>query len=105
LDTNYSKIDQQSKQHLLDLINWLVDEVASSGGDGDALWYSRYYNVEDLKLLVEEYNNKQKFPDHWKIRLEGENLWYGEGQEGLLITNNKEYFDKSPDWTQVKIRY
>ncbi len=95
---------QEDKDHLINLIDFLVKEVVRSGGDGDALWYSRYYDVKDLKILLDQYNDQFKRP-YWKVRLDGLDLFYGEGQEGLVITNDESAFDEAPDWIQIKIRY
>lgn len=101
---NYSKIEtQETKDHLLKLIDFLYNEMVSSGGDGDALWYSTYYNVEDIKVLVETYNSKLKFP--MTIEIRGESLHWGDNQEWIVITNDSEYYHTSPDWIQIKVRY
>ena len=102
--TNYCTIDDDyTKNHLLILIDWLVNEVRSADGDGDAIWYSKHYWVNDILTLVQEYNDKQKYK--WEISFDEEKgrISYGQYQEGLLITNNKEDFDNRPSWQQCSV--
>jgi hypothetical protein len=92
-----------NKEHILKLIDLLYNECLSAGGDGDALWYSRYYDVNDILPLVQEYNSKLKWP--WKIELKDTHINWGDNQEWITITNSEEYYDASPFWIQMKIRY
>jgi hypothetical protein len=97
----YCSIDNENKEHLLKLIDWIYDEVKSSGGDGDCLWYSEFYDVKDILVLVEGYNEKLK----WQVAFdEGRKLisWW-DGQEGILITNNEEIYNSRPSWQQCVI--
>lgn len=102
--TKYCNIDDgYSRGHLLALIEWLVNEVGSAGGDGDAIWYSEFYWINDIFTLIQEHSNKQKYK--WQISFDEEKgqIFYGENQEGLLITNNKEDFDNRPSWQQCSV--
>jgi hypothetical protein len=100
---NYCSIDEDQKKHLLKLIDFLYYEVLSAGGDGDALWYSKYYPVKDILPLIEEYNSKLKFK--WEIKGDDKNIYWGESQEGMIITNDEEVYKKSPSWQQCLIKY
>lgn len=66
----FCSIDEEDKAHVLKLIDFLYCEVLRAGGDGDAIWYSKYYNVKDLFPLIKEYNEKLKFK--WKCLELGE---------------------------------
>lgn len=100
---NYCEIKSENKDHLRILIKWLFDEVCSAGGDGDGIWYSKYFNAKDIKdFIIEE----KLYPVHFKIREESDDsVYFSEGQEGLVITNNKEVFDYRPSWQQVSLVY
>ena len=50
--SQFSSIDEDDKKHLLKLIEWILDEVLRAGGDGDALWYSRFYDVKEIFEIV-----------------------------------------------------
>ncbi len=98
-----SPIDADRKRHLLKLIGFLFDEVLNAGGDADAMWYSVYYDVEDLYPIIEEINSKLKFP--WKLSLGGTGINWHDHQQGILITNDEEVYKNSPSWQQILIRY
>lgn len=100
--TNYCDLNS-NREHVIALIKWLIDEVMSAGGDGDGIWYSKYYSVTDIKALIE---SEKLLPRFWKIE-EWPNpaLHLGENQEWLTITNSKHDFDTRPEWQQVSIVY
>ena len=91
------------EDHLLKLIDFLYKDVLSAGGDGDALWYSRYYKVSDIYPLVEKYNKALKFP--WKLELTDMDILWHDNQESLHITNNEQTYLQAPSWQQILIKY
>jgi hypothetical protein len=99
--SHYCNIDDRNKDHIKNLIIWLYEEVISAGGDGDALWYSEYFNVNDILPIIEELNTEFK----WNVRKENDHISLGLHQEGILITNNKKHWEGAPSWQQVKICY
>lgn len=86
--------------HIKELINWLIAEVISAGGDGDALWYSRYYHVDEILPILQEC----KIYD-FSIDKKENSITVGQHQEWLIITNNQEDWNNAPSWQQVKIWY
>jgi len=92
-----------NKEHIHNLLSLLHAEVVSSSGDGDSLWYTRYYDINDIKGLVEEYNN-----DHaigWVVEINDSTINWGIDQEWVIITSDVDVYEKSADWIQMKIRY
>ena len=89
----------------MSLIDFLYHECKSSGGDGDAFWYSRFYDIEDIEVLVEEYNSK--LPRPWKILYSKEKgrIDWGNDQEWINITNDEELYKTVENWIQAIIRY
>ena len=85
------------------LIDFIYHEVVSSGGDGDALWYSKFHNVIDILPLIKEYNDKLKFP--WKVEFDGRTINWGDDQEWAMITNDEDLYKMVPSWSQITIRY
>ena len=84
------------------MFNTLSTAVLSEGGDGDALWYTRYFDLEDICKSLQEYTG----PKGWIIEvLEDATITWGEGQEWVVITDDEERFNSSPDWIQMKIKY
>ena len=51
-------MQDHTKQHLLKIIDLLYNECKRSGGDGDAIWFIKYY-----KLAFEFLNIYTKMPD------------------------------------------
>jgi hypothetical protein len=98
----YSSVDD-NKDHIEKLLRWLVAEVISAGGDGDALWYSKFYSVKDIYPICEKINSEFKFP--WELTLKDDTIHWSYYQEGLIITNNIEFYNSSPSWQQVLIKY
>lgn len=96
-------MDQDEKKHLLNLIDWLYQGVINSGGDGDAMWYSKVYNVNDILPLIQEYNGNLRYK--WDIRFDKDNntIEWGEDQEWIIITNSKEKYESAPSWQQCII--
>ncbi len=102
----YLQIDERNRAHLLSLINWLCDEVLSACGDGDALWFSKYYAVADLSPLLEEVGRSRgNLGWHLDSYDGGRTVKWGAFQEGITVTNDEELFRKAPGWQQVLLRY
>ena len=100
---NFCNITDDNKPHLKTLIKWLFDEVVSAGGDGDGIWYSKYYNAKDIKNLILE---EKLLPIGFEITKDNDqSVSFGEGQEWLTITNDEEEFDRRPSWQQVSLIY
>jgi hypothetical protein len=98
----YRKITEEYKPHLINLLKVIFDEVLSAGGDGDAIWYSRFYNINEIKYLIEEFNAKQKFP--WEIKIEEQTIHWGIDQEWAIITNDENLYNNAPPWIQFKLK-
>jgi hypothetical protein len=94
-------LDTEEKQHILKIIDILYNECVSAGGDGDAMWYSEYYDIDTLYPLVEEYNNSLKFP--FKVAKDELTISWYDGQEYIIITNDKKVYDERPGWSQFVI--
>lgn len=98
---SYCSINNENKKHLLKLIDWLFHEVKNSGGDGDALWYSKYYDVKDILVLIKEYNETLKYK--WRVEFDENRklISWWDNQESMIITNNEEIYKSAPSWQQL----
>ena len=96
----YCPIDDEIKPHLIKLLDWMLGEVIRSGGDGDALWYSKFYDIKDILILVQEYNKTLKY--EWTIGFDEnrKRIFWGNGEEGIVITNNEDAYKNAPRWQQ-----
>ena len=99
----------RTKAHIKTLILWLIDEVDSSGGAGDALWYSVYFDVNEIyEFIRDEIDPELKAENkyfRWKLELRGDTLYWWEDQEALIITNDEETYKNAPSWQQCLIKW
>ncbi len=73
------------------ILDLLHDAVVSEGGDGGALWFSKFATLEGLLSVVTKYNYENNIG--WYVELFELNIvWHNNGQESVIITNNGEYF-------------
>ena len=92
------KLGKELTENMLSILS---TAVLSEGGDGDALWYTRYFDLEDINESLQEY----KGPRGWRIEVLVDAISWGTGEEWVVITDNKERYDSAPDWIQMKIKY
>ena len=84
------------------IIDLLYSSVVAEGGDGDALWLSKYTPLVDIIPMLDKYNEEHN--TGWKIEV-GENyINWGDNQEWVLITNSKEIYNEQPDWITLRIK-
>lgn len=94
-----------SKEHIKHLVQFLIDEVISAGGDGDSFWYSRYFKVDDIYDIIEECFFDQLEKMDWHLSKSGETIKIEGGEESLIITNDLSLYETCPDWVQCIIRW
>jgi len=96
-----------NKEHVTKLIDFIFHEVISSGGDGDAILYTRLFDLNEIIDIVKEYNEVNNIG--WEInedKSRGSRIFsWGKYQEWVSITDSKTAFDQSPEWIQIKIIY
>ena len=100
MSKKYIPINETQKIHIKNLINWLIAEVISAGGDGDALWYSRSYSVDEIFSILKECDLYD-----FTIDKQDNRITFGTGQEWLVITNDERDGMNAPSWQQVRICY
>lgn len=91
-----------NKEHLKSLIDFLYKEVISSGGDGDALWYSKFFSLEDIMDCFKEYAQENNINWTFNETIDSHFNW-GQEQEWITVTTSKDFFEKQPDWYQIKL--
>ena len=98
-----------TKTHIKTLILWLINEVNSAGGDGDALWYSIYFDVNEIyEFIRDEIDPELKSESKcfkWKLELRGDTIDYWDHQEALMITNDEGMYKNAPSWQQCLIKW
>jgi hypothetical protein len=93
-------MNKENNKKILDLI---FSSIISEGGDGDALWLSKFTPIEELLKLIEEYNIENN--TNWEVKREKNYLLWGINQEWAIITDDNEFFNSQPDWIILKINY
>lgn len=83
------------------IIDLLYEHVISEGGDGDAIWYSRFAPIRDIIPLLESHGNS-KF-NGWTIERKDDHILWGIDQEWVIITDNRTFYDSQPEWITLKI--
>jgi hypothetical protein len=96
-------LDLNEQKRLLQLIDFLYNDVMSAGGDGDGLWFTRYYSLDDILELVKQYNDSLHFK--WDVTKSEDCIIWADGQEGLVITTNENVYNNAPSWQQILIKY
>lgn len=104
----YCKVED-NKEHLEKLLRFIVDEVCSAGGDGDAIWYSQYYDINDIYSFIKDdlaprMRAECKF-FNWELKLKGDTITWGQYQEWATITNDESIFIGAPSWSQFTLKY
>lgn len=91
------------KTHILKIIDILYNDCISAGGDGDAIWYVTFYELEDILVILEEYNKSLKY--QFDIQLQDSStIYWGRNQGWIIITKNKEVWDSAPSWSQLLLK-
>lgn len=79
------------------IIDLLYSSVISEGGDGDAKWLSRFKTLDDIIVLLNEYNINNK--TGWEININDGYILWGDNQEWVFITCDKDLFENEPRMT------
>ena len=88
-------------EHLIALLKWLLDEVRSSGGDGDAFWLTKHYTIDSLYYLVDNYLNSIG-NTYWTLeQTTKDDFMVWRNQEALIVSQDTEY--ELPSWAQCVI--
>jgi len=104
--SNYCSLDNDQRIHIKGLVKFLVNDMLSAGGDGDAFWYSKYYSIDQLEPIIDEYLNSINWFQHGGTKSKDDkNLDYKRWQESFHISNDEEFWKNIPVWAQVKIAY
>ena len=97
---------RSNEDRIINLITLMYDEVIAAGGDGDGLWYCTKFSIRDEILpIIESFNDLLEFP--WDINYDSDSdtIFFGDNQEGFVITSDDKEFIDAPDWQQILIRW
>lgn len=93
-------IEGWCKKHLLSLLDWVLEEIMSSCGDGDTTIVLRMYSLEDFRTLVVEWIKDRSI--RWEVTEIKDDRCFSAGslQEGLVVTTSR---NDVPEWSQCTI--
>lgn len=86
-----------------DILDLLFRSVIAEGGDGDALWLSKYTTLDELFPIISEYN--EKYNIGWELELKDNSISWGDNQEWITITTDKDFFNSQQYYTTLSINY
>jgi hypothetical protein len=101
-EKKFVKLQDGHVGHIESLLRWISQEVWSTGGDGDAIWISKYFDVKDILPIV-QYMNETEWNNWWDISTGHDDIVLFNNQEGFHITNNQDF--EVPSWSQCTIRW
>ena len=85
------------------VLGLLFNSVIAEGGDGDALWLSKYESLDKLALYITEYSERNNIK--WDVTIKENYIYWGTDQELVTITDDVDYFNQSPDWITLKLNF
>lgn len=93
-------MNKDNNKKVLDLIH---SSITSESGDGDALWLSKHTSLDEIIILINEYNIKNNID--WTVKREKNYINWGTDQEWATITCDESFFNSQPDWIILRINY
>lgn len=105
LRASLEELTWQRKEHIRKLIDWLLSEVGSAGGDGDATWVVKNLDIFQLRRFVQDECLSNRGQRYWSIsdveqNAEGRHFSLSNGQEWLKITTSE---SDIPSWSQCTV--
>tara|TARA_R110000772_G_scaffold128115_1_gene235675 strand:+ start:1146 stop:1427 length:282 start_codon:yes stop_codon:yes gene_type:complete len=93
-------MNTENNKKVLDLI---YSSITSESGDGDAIWLSKHTSLDEIIILINEYNIKNNID--WTVKKEKNYINWGTDQEWATITCDESFFNSQPDWIILRINY
>lgn len=99
------EMDPVYREHIKSLVCWLLDEVNSSCGDGDAVWIVKTIPLDELRILVQDECLNARSLRYWSISevvedQHGRRFSLTNGEEALVFTTTDH---DVPSWSQCTI--
>lgn len=90
------------QHHVRELLNWLLSEVGSAGGDGDAVWVVKNLDIHHLRDFVLDNFLTEADKRYWTVSMvrDDKNFIISHHQECLLITTDQK---DVPHWSQCTV--
>lgn len=93
------------KAHVKNLIDWLLSEVGSAGGDGDAVWVVKNIPLDQLRAFIIDECLSAHDARFWTVseivtNEHGSRFSLSNNQEYLILTTTK---TDVPSWSQCTV--
>jgi len=94
------------REHIKHLVDWLLSEVCSAGGDGDAIWIVKNIPLDYLRTLIQDECLSARDLRFWTVgEIEedehGKRFSLANNQESLVFTTTEKHV---PPWSQCTIK-
>lgn len=92
--------------HLVKLFDWLIDEVISASGDGDAFVLNSTYDYDTLKDSALAALGNHRISKWWRIEESEKNECFslGDDQEWLTVYYKYDPHSHVPTWAQCIVK-
>jgi len=100
--SNYEELTEKNFINIK-ILDTIYFSIIFEGGDGDAIWLSRYTSLEEIKKLLNKYNIEKNID--WIIEENDNHLMWGIDQEWAIITCDENFFNSQPNYITLRIKY
>ncbi len=96
------ELDLSYRNHIKALIDFLLSEVGSAGGDGDAAWVVKNFDIHNVREFINDECLTDDYKRYWTLTevLDEKRFFLSNHQEGLMITIDH---TDVPSWSQCTI--
>lgn len=93
------------KAHIKGLVGWLLSEVCSAGGDGDATWVVKNIPLDQLRGFIIDECLSARDARYWTVNEvvtdeHGSRFSLSNNQEALILTTTESHV---PSWSQCTV--
>ena len=85
-----------SDEHIRNTLIWLEKVVLGEGGDGDAIWITKWHKIKDILPIVLDLNSNS-WSNWWTIEDNETEIMLHHDQESWVITTDANY--NVPAWS------
>jgi hypothetical protein len=79
---------EPDKKDIMSILNFLYEKTIEDGGDGEAIWLTKFYKLEDIAKII-----NSEYQTDWKVEFNYNYIYWGNDQESVVITNNNVIYD------------
>lgn len=89
-----------NKENLKKILDLLIEKTLESGGDGNTIWYSIHFTVNDtVEVLMSNRDTR------WALSYGIDTLVGSNDQESFTFTTDKAHFNQCADSADFSLKY